>query len=82
VALRGKFSGPVSPTDPAKSSKDSASLAVCTRKEIFWLGGADFLWKFLSYFRQMKKVTVPHHHYTKCNFGNLCKQKVFIVPSV
>jgi len=44
VALHRNFSGPVSATDPVKSSKDAASLEVCTWKKIFWLGGADFLW--------------------------------------
>jgi len=38
VALRGNFSSSVSATDLVKSSKDSASLVVCTRKNIFWLG--------------------------------------------
>jgi len=41
VALHGNFSGPVSATDPVKSSKDSASLVVCTRK-IFLFGGCGF----------------------------------------
>jgi len=27
-----------------KGSNGSASLLVCTRKKIFWLGDADFLW--------------------------------------
>jgi len=36
VALHRNFSGPVSATDPVKSSKDAASLAVCTRKKNFW----------------------------------------------
>jgi len=44
VALCGNFSGLVSATDLVKSAKDSASLVVCTRKKIFWLGVADFLW--------------------------------------
>jgi len=43
VALHGSFSGLVSATNPVKSSKDPASLQVCTRKKFFWLGGADFL---------------------------------------
>ena len=42
MALRGNFSGPVSATDPVKSSKDSASPVVCTWKKLFWLGGAGF----------------------------------------
>jgi len=42
VALSKNFSNPVSATDLVKSWKDSASLMVCTQKQIFWLGGADF----------------------------------------
>jgi len=42
VALRRNFSGPVSATDPVKSSKDAASLVVCTRKKFFCLGVVDF----------------------------------------
>ena len=38
VALRGNFSGPVSTTDLVKSSKDWASLVVCTRKKFFGWG--------------------------------------------
>jgi len=41
MALRRNFSGPVSATDPVKSSKDLASLVVSTQK-YFWLGGEDF----------------------------------------
>jgi len=44
VALRGNYSAPVWVTDLVKASKDTASLLVCTRKKIFCLGGADFLW--------------------------------------
>jgi len=44
VALRGNFSGPVCSTDPAKVSKDAASLLVCTQKN-FLLGGC---WFFVS----------------------------------
>jgi len=44
VALRRNFSGLVSNTDPAKSSKEAANLVVCTRKKNFWLGSVDFLW--------------------------------------
>jgi len=44
VALRENFSSPVCSTDPVKVSKDVASLVVCTRKEIFCLGVAFFLW--------------------------------------
>jgi len=43
VALHRNFSGPVSATDLVKSSKDLASLVVCTLKNFFWLGVADFL---------------------------------------
>jgi len=43
MALHGNFSGPVSTTDPIQSSKDSASLVVCTQKKFFWLGVADYL---------------------------------------
>jgi len=43
MVLRWNMSGPISSTDLVRSSKDSASLVVCTRKKIFWLGGADFL---------------------------------------
>jgi len=43
VALCENFSSPVSATDLVKVSKDAASLVACTRKRIFWLGGADFL---------------------------------------
>jgi len=43
VALGGNFSSPESTTNPVKVSKDAASLAVCTRKQIFWLAGAFFL---------------------------------------
>jgi len=55
MSLRGNFSGPVSTTDQAKSSKDTASLVACTWKRIFWLWGADFLfewhqkWRLLSH---------------------------------
>jgi len=34
AALHGKFSGPVSTTDPVKSSKDLASLVVRTQKKV------------------------------------------------
>jgi len=44
MALRKNFSGPVRVTDLVEVSKDAASLLVCTRKKIFWLGVADFLW--------------------------------------
>jgi len=30
--------------EPFNGSNRSASLVGCTRKKIFWLGGADFLW--------------------------------------
>ena len=42
MALHGNFSAPVSATDPVKSSKDSSSLVVCTKKK-FLVGGIDFL---------------------------------------
>jgi len=41
VALCKNFSGPVRATDPDKSSKDLASLLVCTRKSFF--GGCGFI---------------------------------------
>jgi len=43
VALRENFSSPVSATDLVKSSKDSVSLVVCTRKNIFLLGCGFFV---------------------------------------
>ena len=36
--LHRNFSGPVSAMDPVEVSKDAASLLVCTRKKLFWLG--------------------------------------------
>jgi len=42
--LFGNFSGPVSAADPVKSSKDAASLLVCTRKKIVCLREGGFLW--------------------------------------
>jgi len=44
VALRGNISAPVQVTALVEVSKDAASLVVSTRKKIFWLGGASFLW--------------------------------------
>jgi len=38
MALRGNFSGLVSTTDLVKSSKDSASLVVCTHEKFFGWG--------------------------------------------
>jgi len=38
VALRGNLSSLVCCTDPVKVSKDTASLLVCTRKQIFCVG--------------------------------------------
>ena len=38
MVLRGNILGPVSATDPVKSSKDTASLVGCNRKKFFWLG--------------------------------------------
>jgi len=43
VALHEHNSGAESGRELFKGSKDSASLLVCTRKNIFWLGDADFL---------------------------------------
>jgi len=43
VALRGNISAPVSVTNLVEVSKDVASLAVCTRKKFFLVGGAGFL---------------------------------------
>jgi len=40
VPLRGNFYGLVSATDPVKSSKDAASLVVCTQN--FLVGGCGF----------------------------------------
>jgi len=42
VALRRNFSGPVCSTEPAKVSKDAASLLACTRKKKFLLRGCGF----------------------------------------
>jgi len=44
VALHGNFFGPVCSTDLVKVSKDATSLLVCTRKKLFCLGSAVFLW--------------------------------------
>jgi len=38
VALRGNFSAPVRVTDLVNALKDTTSLLVCTRKQIFYLG--------------------------------------------
>jgi len=38
VALRGNLSGLLNAADPVNSSKDSASLVVCTRKKCFGWG--------------------------------------------
>jgi len=35
MALHGNFAGLISATDPVKSSKDTASLVVCTQKKFF-----------------------------------------------
>jgi len=43
VALRGNFSAPVRVIDLVEVSKGAASLLVCTRKNILWLRGVDFL---------------------------------------
>jgi len=42
VALRGNISAPVSVTNLVEVSKDVASLAVCTRKKFFLVGGCRF----------------------------------------
>ena len=42
VALHGNYSVPVRVTDLVDVSKGAASLLVCTRKKIFWLGDANF----------------------------------------
>jgi len=39
-----EFSGPVSATDLVQSSKDMASLLVCTRRKCLCLWVANFLW--------------------------------------
>jgi len=44
MVLRARNSGAESGSELFKGSKDVASLLVCTRKKIFWLGGVDFLW--------------------------------------
>jgi len=38
VVLLRNFSGPVSATDPVKSSKDTSNLVPCTRKKVFGWG--------------------------------------------
>jgi len=38
MVLRGNILGPVSATDPVKSSKDVASFVACTRKKNFAWG--------------------------------------------
>ena len=48
VALRGNFSGPISTTDPVKSSKDEASLVACTRKNFFAWGCGFFVSDIIS----------------------------------
>jgi len=42
MALRGNISAPVWVTDLVEASKDTASLLVCTRKNVFGLGCAGF----------------------------------------
>jgi len=44
MALLGNISAPVWVKHLVEASKDTASLLVCTRKKIFWLGGAGCLW--------------------------------------
>jgi len=48
MVLRGNFSGPISATDPVKSSIDSSSLVVCTQKKIFGWGCGFFLSDVIS----------------------------------
>ena len=48
MAMRGNFSGPVSATDPVKSSKDSASLVDCTRKNFLVVGCGFFVSDVIS----------------------------------
>jgi len=47
-SFRLPYQRPTSSTDCARElfnvSNGSASLVDCTRKQIFWLGSADFLW--------------------------------------
>jgi len=42
VTLHERNAGAENGREPFKGSKDAASLLVCTRKNIFWLGDADF----------------------------------------
>jgi len=44
MALRMNISAPVRSSDSAKLSKHAASLVDYTRKKIFFLGGAGWLW--------------------------------------
>jgi len=55
VALHGNLSGPVSATNLVKSSKDSASLALCTQKRIFWLG----MWVFCQWRHKWRTFRPP-----------------------
>ena len=48
MALCGNISIPVQVTDLVEVSKDAASLVVCTRKQIFWLGGGFFVSDVIS----------------------------------
>ena len=48
VALRWNISAPVRVTDLVEVSKDLASLVVCTRTEIFWLGMCFFVSNVIS----------------------------------
>jgi len=43
MALHGNYSAPVRVMDLVEVSKDAASLLECTRKNFFFLRGADFL---------------------------------------
>ena len=55
LALRGNFSSPVCSTNPVKVSKDTASLLVCTRKKIFWLG----MWVFCELHHKWRTFRPP-----------------------
>jgi len=55
VALRRNFCGPGSATDPVKSSKDSPSLVVCTRKFFFVWG----VWIFCEWCHKWRTFKPP-----------------------
>jgi len=56
VALCGNFSGLVSATDPVNSSKDAASLLVCTRKKFFCWGDACFFCEWRHKWRTFRSL--------------------------